>query len=127
MPNKEPAAGQPSGAAEKRSGVNPLFELQEAYRQADLNWAREVQLAIADSQAECQKVQAEFAQNLQEQWRSAKDMNQYVENYRGQLKQFQERAGGNDLNKRLVEAHRNYFRAIRDAWSRLDPDSISFG
>ena len=127
MPNKEPAAGQRSGAAEKRSGVNPFLELQEAYRQADWNWAREVQLAIADSHAQCQKAQAEFVQDLQEQWRSAKDFNQYVESYRGQLKQFQERAASNDLNKRLVDAHRNYLRAIRDAWSRIDPDSISFG
>ena len=115
MPDREPAA------------VNPLIELQEAYRQADWNWAREVQLAIADSQAQGQQAQAEFARNLQEQWRSAKDYNQFAANYRDQLKQFQAGAESNDLNKRLAEAHRNYFRAIRDAWSRLDPDSISFG
>jgi hypothetical protein len=126
MKNQESATAQ-SPAAERGAKVHPLAELQQAHQQAHWNWIREVQLAFADNQDRCQKAQAEFAQNLQEQYRSASDYNQYVEAYRNGLKKLQEGSSNDDLNNRLLEAHRNYLRAIRECWSRLDPDAVTLG
>jgi tRNA U34 5-carboxymethylaminomethyl modifying enzyme MnmG/GidA len=125
MPKQETATAQ-SRTAERGFKVHPLVEVQQAHQQAYWNWLREVQLAFADIQAQAQKGQAEFAQNLQEQFRSAGDYNQYVEAYRNAAKKLQESSSGDDLGKRLLEAHRNYLRAIREAWSQLDPDAITF-
>lgn len=104
-------------------GLSTGADLQRLYLNAYQDYVRSCQSAWLETQRRYQEALFKYYQDVQSRV-APEDAFQRFSAQRDSLQSFQDAVNPQDLQKPYEEAYRNYLRAIQDAWSQLDVDSL---